>query len=82
MIYFDELNTDLKYKMVRRGQRYCVRVKGMLNTTKTWHWCRERNLTYSIKQHWTGPNRLYQYWDYDFIFDKKSDALMFIMGYP
>lgn len=75
------------YKVVRRGQKYCVRVKGMLNTTDTFNWCRERNMSYHIKQHWQigrtwneahhSPIR----WDYDFIFEQKKEAFTFILGY-
>ena len=73
-----------KYKVVRRGQRWCVRVKGVINTTDSWHWCRERNMTYyKIKQHWTSVprNRHDIPWDYDFIFDKEYETTAFIMGY-
>jgi hypothetical protein len=77
-----------KYKVVRRGPKWCVRVKGIVNTTHSWHWCRERNMTYSnIKQHWN-INRTWfeetyrtERWDYDFIFDEKKEALTFILGY-
>ena len=77
-----------KYKVVRRGPRWCVRVKGVINTTDSWHWCRERNMTYhTIKQHWNKsrvwwdkPN-ITEHWDYDFIFDKEYEATAFILGY-
>lgn len=78
-----------KYKLVRRGQKWCVRVKGVVNTTDSWHWCRERNMTYSnIKQHWN-RRRPWKYtyfkqvrdWDYDFIFDKEYEATAFMIGY-
>lgn len=73
-----------KYKIVRRGQKYCVRVKGVLNTTETFGYCRDRNMSYHIKRHcvhkvnghWTWKVD----WDYDFIFDKESEATMFTMG--
>lgn len=80
-----------KYKVVRRGPKWCVRVKGRVNTTDSWHWCRERNMTYcNIKQHWNKPSpaRLWAPagfyrpdWDYDFIFDKEYEATAFILGY-
>ena len=78
-----------KYKLVRRGQKYCVRVKGALNTTETFHFCRERKMSYHIKQHWNkvppgkwwAPAGMYRgEWDYDFIFDKEYEATAFIMG--
>lgn len=74
---------DIKYKVVRRGQRWCVRVKGNINTTNSWHWCKERNMPYSIKQHWTTEwwNGYKCDWDYDFIFDKEYEATAFIVGY-
>lgn len=75
-----------KYKVVRRGPKYCVRVKGTINTNDSWHWCRERNMTYHIKQHWNSnwENVYYREvrdWDYDFIFDKDYEATAFILGY-
>jgi len=77
-----------KYKVVRRGQQWCVRVKGVINTTDSWHWCRERNMSYQkIKQHWcvgrTWDKTTYSpiFWDYDFIFDKEKEALTFVLGY-
>lgn len=77
-----------KYKVVRRGPKYCVRVKGTINTTDSWHWCRERNMTYSnIKQPWLTNRRdrlrglAKECWDYDFIFDKEYEATAFILGY-
>lgn len=76
-----------KYKVVRRGQKYCVRVQGVINTTDSWHWCRERKMKYHIKQHWN-VNRAWfeevyktERWDYDFIFDTPTDATAFILGY-
>jgi hypothetical protein len=75
-----------KYKLVRRGPKWCVRVKGIVNTTDSWHWCRKRNMPYHIKQHWPAHRRWYEqtrteYWDYDFIFDKEYEAAAFILGY-
>lgn len=77
-----------KYKVVRRGQKWCVRVKGTVNTTDSWQWCRERNMPYSkIKQRWriahTWEDALDRHtsWDYDFIFDKEYEATAFILGY-
>lgn len=79
-----------KYKLVRRGQKYCVRVKGSLNTTDAFSFCRERKMSYHIKQHWNktlpgkwwAPAGMYRTeWDYDFIFDKEYEATAFIMGY-
>lgn len=77
----------IKYKLVRRGQKYCVRVKGNINTTDSWHWCRERNMPYHIKQRWNINRSWYEEmyggerWDYDFIFDKEYEATAFIIGY-
>lgn len=78
----------ISYKLVRRGPRYCVRVKGTINTTDSWHWCRERNMTYhNIKQRfgvgytWVDVDAWKKSWDYDFIFDKRTEALAFILGY-
>jgi hypothetical protein len=75
-----------KYKLVRRGPKYCVRVKGIINTTKAYHWCRERNMSYHIKQHWnTRWDQMYLYevrdWDYSFIFDKEYEATAFMIGF-
>lgn len=76
-----------KYKLVRRGPKWCVRVKGIINTTDSWHWCRERNMPYHIKQHWNINRKWYEQtyqterWDYDFIFDKEYEATAFILGY-
>lgn len=75
-----------KYKLVRRGPKWCVRVKGIINTTDSWHWCRERNMPYHIKQHWPTYRTWYQprqteHWDYDFIFDKEYEATAFMLGY-
>ena len=74
-----------KYKLVRRGPKWCVRVKGNINTTDSWHWCHERNMPYHIKQHWTNSWRnVYDpicYWDYDFIFDKEYEATAFMIGF-
>ena len=76
-----------KYKVVRRGPKYCVRVKGTLNTTESFRWCHERKMSYHIKQHWhigrTWEETTYSpvYWDYDFIFDKEYEATAFILGY-
>lgn len=73
-----------KYKLVRRGQKWCVRVKGIINTTDSWHWCRERKMPYHIKQYWqprTWRSGKYVDWDYDFIFDKEYEATAFMLGY-
>ena len=75
-----------KYKVVRRAQNWCVRVKGVINTTDSRHWCRERKMSYRVKVNpflpvngpWTGYTRP---WDYDFIFDKEYEATAFILGY-
>ena len=76
-----------KYKLVRRGPKWCVRVKGTINTTDSWHWCRERKMEYHIKQRWpmtrawwNRPNNT-EHWDYDFIFDKEYEATVFMIGY-
>ena len=76
-----------KYKVVRRGPKYCVRVNGVINTTDSWHWCRERNMSYNIKvRHgagytWEDMLNYKKRWDYDFIFDKDYEATAFILGY-
>jgi hypothetical protein len=72
-----------KYKVVRRGQKWCVCVKGVVNTTDSWHWCCERKIKYHIKQHWnTKWDHPYSSaWDYSFIFDKEYEATAFILGY-
>ncbi len=71
-----------KFKIVRRGPKWCVRVRGTINTTETWHWCRERNMEYHIKQYWTMHKvREVWDWDYDFIFDTESKATMFLLGW-
>lgn len=70
------------YKVVRRGPKYCVRVRGTVNTTDSFGWCRDRKMSYHIKQHWTMHKmREVLYWDYDFIFDKDYEATAFILGY-
>ena len=74
----------IKYKLVRRGQKWCVRVKGNVNTTQSWHWCRERKMEYHIKQHWVSAWRKHTprtVWDYDFIFDKEYEATAFMIGF-
>ena len=76
-----------KYKVVRRGQKYCVRVQGVINTTEAFGWCRERNMSYHIKvKHdvgytWDSMGLYRKRWDYDFIFDKPTEATAFIVGY-
>jgi hypothetical protein len=72
-----------KYKVVRRGPKWCVRVKGNINTTESFGWCRDRKMSYHIKQHYTSVwwNEQCTDWDYDFIFDKPTEATAFILGY-
>ena len=76
-----------KYKVVRRGPKWCVRVNGTINTTESFRWCRDRKMSYHIKQHWNINKIWYEdryqteRWDYDFIFDEKKEALTFILGY-
>lgn len=77
-----------KYKIVRRGPKWCVRVKGILNTTDSFGWCRDRKMSYHIKQYWHKPwgywylnENEVRDWDYDFIFDKPTEATAFILGY-
>lgn len=76
-----------KYKVVRRGPRWCVRVQGIVNTDQAWHWCRERNMEYNIRQRYTVGytwRHMIDYktrWDYDFTFDDKNKALTFVLGY-
>ena len=76
-----------KYKVVRRGPKWCVRVNGTINTTESFGWCRDRKMSYHIKQHWNINKIWYEdrsqteRWDYDFIFDEKKEALTFILGY-
>lgn len=72
----------IKYKLVRRGPKYCVRVRGMVNTSKSFRWCYERNMSYHIKQYWTMSRPRFVFdWDYDFIFEKEYEATMFMLGY-
>ena len=66
-----------KYKVVRRGQKYCVRVAGSLNTTETFRYCYDRNMSYNIKQPWLHKHPI---WDFDFIFEKEYETTAFIMG--
>jgi hypothetical protein len=75
-----------KYRVVRRGPKWCVRVKGRVNTTDSFGWCHDRNMSYHIKQHWPMygawyEHRQIEHWDYDFIFDKPTEATAFILGY-
>jgi hypothetical protein len=76
-----------KYKVVRRGQKYCVRVQGVINTQKAQQWCMERNINglgkskYGIPYTWESWVKYDQRWDYDFFFDKPTDATAFILGY-
>lgn len=76
-----------KYKVVRRGKKYCVRVRGVLNTTASFKWCRERNMSYHIRRvprvgHIWDTEEIYRKrWDYDFVFEKESEASMFILGF-
>lgn len=72
------MTKPLKYKIVRRGQKYCVRVKGKLNTTDTFRYCYDRKMSYHIRQPWLRQN---PNWDFDFIFDKEYEVTAFIMGY-
>jgi hypothetical protein len=78
-----------KYKIVRRGPKWCVRVQGYLNTTESVDWCQVRKMSCHIKEHeveqwwddksWWEPT--HTNWDYDFIFDKEYEATAFILGY-
>jgi hypothetical protein len=75
-----------KYKLVRHGPKWCVRVNGTINTTKSYQWCRERKMSYHIKQHWPVYRTWYEsshieHWDYDFIFDKEYEATAFMIGF-
>ena len=76
-----------RYKVVRRGPKWCVRVNGTINTTESFRWCRDRKMSYHIKQHWNINKIWYEdryqteRWDYDFIFNEKKEALTFILGY-
>jgi hypothetical protein len=76
-----------KYKVVRRGQKYCVRVQGVVNTQKVQQWCMERNINglgkskYGIPYTWENMTAWKKRWDYDFFFDKPTDATAFILGY-
>ena len=75
------------YTVVRRGQKYCVRVRGVLNTTDSFNWCRERKMSYHIKikynigYTWDSMGLYKKRWDYDFFFDTPTDATAFILGY-
>lgn len=76
-----------KYKLVRRGPKYCVRVRGVINTTDAFSWCRERSMSYHIKVNyqlnhiWEHIGKYNERWDYDFIFDKEYEATAFMLGY-
>jgi hypothetical protein len=76
-----------KYKVVRRGPKWCVRVNGRLNTTDAFRYCHDRKMSYHIRQPWLTNQRdrlfglITEYWDYDFIFDKEYEATAFILGY-
>jgi hypothetical protein len=76
-----------KYKVVRRGQKYCVRVQGVVNTQQAQQWCVERNINglgkskYGIPYTWANMTAWKNRWDYDFFFDKPTDATAFILGY-
>jgi hypothetical protein len=76
----DIKNTIFKYKVVRRGPKYCVRVQGSVNTTESLAWCRARKMSHHVKHQWNSPYAGPE-WDYDFIFDEKKEALTFILGY-
>lgn len=77
----------IKHKLVRRGQKYCVRVRGVVNTTDSSTWCQERNMSHLIKVNykmnyiWDHIAKYNQRWDYDFFFDTPTDATAFILGY-
>jgi hypothetical protein len=76
-----------KYKVVRRGQKYCVRVQGVVNTQQAQQWCMERNINglgkirYPVPYSWENEAEWEKRWDYDFIFDKPTEATAFILGY-
>jgi hypothetical protein len=78
-----------KYKVVRRGPKWCVRVIGKIDTADSYQWCLDRNMPYHIKKRPIERNMwkdvyfwVYESeWDYDFIFDDKKQALTFILGY-
>ena len=76
-----------KYKLVRRGPKYCVRVRGVVNTTDSSTWCQERSMSYHIKVNykmnyiWDHIGKYNQRWDYDFFFDTPTEATAFILGY-
>ena len=76
-----------QYKLVRRGQKYCVRVRGVINTTDSFKWCTDRNMSYHIKVRyavgytWEDMVNYKKRWDYDFIFDEPTEATTFILGY-
>jgi hypothetical protein len=76
-----------KYKVVRRGPKWCVRVKGVVDTRNAQQWCMERNINglgkskYGISYTWENMTAWEKRWDYDFIFDEKKEALTFILGY-
>ena len=76
-----------KYKVVRRGPKWCVRVQGVVNTQKVQQWCTERNINglgkskYGIPYTWENMTAWEKRWDYDFFFDTPTDATAFILGY-
>lgn len=77
----------IKYKVVRRGQKYCVRIKGVIDTLDVWHWFHERNINclvkvrYDVGHTWADMIHYDMRWDYDLHFDKSTDATAFIIGY-
>ncbi len=75
-----------KYKVVRRGPKYCVRIQGIIDTQQVQLWCMERNINGRGKVNSFIPNPMawnsyIRRWDYDFIFDTPTDATAFILGY-
>lgn len=75
-----------KHKLVRRGQKYCVRVQGVIDPGEVQMWCYERNIKGRGKVNSFLPNPMswnsyVRHWDYDFIFDTPTDATAFILGY-
>ncbi len=78
-----------KYNLVRRGQRYCVRMKGNLDFFALGAWARTRNIWFRAKNNWN--NRpIYDErgwlahtpgWDFDIVFNTKTEALTFIMAH-
>ncbi len=76
-----------KYKVVRRGPKWCVRVQGVVDTGNVQQWCMERKINghgkdrHGVGYTWQDMLHYTKRWDYDFTFDNKEEALTFVLGY-